>query len=99
MDFRNYYPRKRVKKDLLPNSGNYIGLLGGYNFNAIAESAEPGETNNSNAFFMGGVWGIQRNYQSGIHLGLNLGAGFIAGEHIDLGLTGLWSFELGFVIK
>ena len=78
-DFRNYYNRKRVKKDLRNNSGNYVALRGGYNFGSIADNVDFGTTEVSNSFYMGPVWGIQRNYQSGIHLGLSLGGGFRSG--------------------
>jgi hypothetical protein len=97
--YRNYYPRKKVKKALRPNSGNYIGLIAGYNFDAIADNIDFGTTRLSNSFFMGPVWGIQRNYQSGIHLGLSLGGGFGIGQHSDFFFTGVGSFQLGFVIK
>ena len=48
-DFRNFYARKRVKKDLNPNSGNYVGLRTGYNFGAIADNVDFGTTETSNA--------------------------------------------------
>ena len=67
--FRNYYPRKRVKKELNPNSGNYIALDAGYYFDTLTKET----TRLTNSFFMGPVWGIQRNYKSGIHLGFSLG--------------------------
>jgi hypothetical protein len=91
--------RKKQKKELNYNSGNYVGLRGGYNFRAIAENNEPGTPSTEEAFYLGGVWGIQRNYKSGIHLGFSLGAGFATGRNQNLGFTGLGSFELGFVIK
>lgn len=97
--YRNYYLRKRVKKPLNQNSGNYIGLLTGYNFDAIADDIEAGTTRQSNSFFMGPVWGIQRNYKSGIHLGFNIGPGFGIDRDSDFYFTGIGAFEFGFVIK
>lgn len=97
--FRNYYMRKKQKKELNFNSGNYIGLLGGYNFSSIAESNEPGTPNAEEAFYLGAVWGIQRNYKSGLHLGFSLGGGFLTGKNESLGFAGLGAFEFGFVIK
>ena len=97
--FRNYYMRKKQKKELNFNSGDYVGLLGGYNFRSIAENNEPGTPNTEEAFFLGGVWGIQRNYQSGIHFGFSLGGGFVTGKNENLGFTGLGSLEFGFIIK
>lgn len=97
--FRNYYPRKKVKKELKPNSGNYIGLVAGYNFGTITDNLDVGKFSSEDAFFLGPVWGFQRNYKSGIHLGLSLGWGFITGSNRDFGSTGVGSFELGFVIR
>ena len=51
------------------------------------------------AFYLGPVWGIQRNYKSGIHLGLSLGAGFITGANTNFDFHGVGSFELGFIIS
>ena len=97
-DFRNYYSRKRVKKDLNPNSGNYVALRAGYIFDAITDNVDFGTTETSQSFFMGPVWGIQRNYKSGIHLGLSLGAGFATGNHTDLRATGIGQFNIGFAL-
>ncbi len=97
--FRNYYPRKKVKKELNPNSGNYIGLVAGYYFDSIAKKADAPAFAQSNSFYMGALWGIQRNYKSGIHIGLSLGGGFGTGENMDLKFVGVGEFELGFVIK
>ena len=60
--FRNYYPRKKVKKELKPNSGNYIGLVAGYNFGTITDNLDVGKFSSEDAFFLGPVWGFQRNY-------------------------------------
>ncbi len=98
LDFRHYYPRKKVKKELRPNSGNFVGLVTGYNFASIADNLDFGEFDDEKAFFLGPVWGIQRNYQSGIHLSLILGGGFITGSNTDFDAHGIISFELGFVI-
>ena len=98
--YRNYYPRKRVKKDLRPNSGNYVGILTGYRFNSIADNAEYDISDRlENSYYLGPVWGIQRNYQSGIHLGLSLGGGFAVGSSSDIYFTGVGGFEFGFVIN
>jgi hypothetical protein len=99
--YRNYYPRKKVKKELMPNSGNYVGLSTGYILNSIADNLEDFDApfKEESGFFLGPVWGIQRNYKSGIHLGLSLGGGFITGKNTDFSGTFVGSFELGFVIN
>jgi hypothetical protein len=97
--YRNYYPRKKVKKELNPNSGNYIGLVTGYYFDTIAESSDVATFRQSDSFYLGAMWGIQRNYKSGIHLGFSIGGGFGTGQNMDLDYVGVGEFELGFVIK
>jgi len=97
-EFRNFYPRKRVKKDLNPNSGNYVAVRAGYYFGSIVDNVDFGTTELSKSFFLGPVWGIQRNYQSGIHFGFSLGAGIATGSHTDLRLTGIGQLQLGFAI-
>ena len=101
--FRNYYKRKRVKKsDLRSNSGNYFGLFALYQFeplgdpNNLIEAVAYFETRN--VYAIGPVWGIQRNYASGLHLGLSLGFGVIGGENIQTGVSGVGEFELGFIL-
>ena len=92
---RNYYPRKRVKKsNLRPNSGNFIALQGGYYFPAIYD----GLTSADKSFFIGPAWGIQRNYASGIHLGLSLGLGYGNGPYRDGGIAGTGHFTFGFTL-
>lgn len=98
---RNYYPRKRVKKELGFNSGNYIGAIGGYVFEAITEWNKTDDTQRfANSGFVGGVWGIQRNYKSGVHLGLSLGGGLSMGQNFDNArFVPVGGFELGFAVK
>jgi hypothetical protein len=99
ISFQNYYNRKWVNKVLNPNSGNYVGLSAGYCFDSFKDNLEFGTTQRSNAFFIGPVWGIQRNYKSGIHLNLSLGPGIGFGENSDVFYTGVGGFEFGFVIN
>jgi hypothetical protein len=99
VSFQNYYKRKMVNKVLNPNSGNYFGLSAGYYFDSIKDNLEFGATERSNSFFIGPVWGIQRNYKSGIHLNLSLGPGIGFGESSDIFLSPAGGFEVGFVIN
>lgn len=101
--FRNYYTRRAVKKDnLRSNSGNYVGLYASYQLEALGEPSSFDQfivsLETSNVYTVGPVWGIQRNYASGIHLGLSLGIGIIGGEYIETGVTGIGEFEFGFVL-
>ncbi|GEM_PF-2642931 len=101
--FRNYYNRKFVRKDnLKQNSGNYIALLGNYQFENLVDLGVlgTGETG-LDSFSIGPVWGIQRNYGSGIHLDLSVGVGYRVGQsdefiEIESGLTLIGGFELGY---
>ncbi|MEM9338412.1 MAG: hypothetical protein AAGA66_06755 [Bacteroidota bacterium] len=101
---RNYYRRKSQKKDnLRNNSGNYVALLSGYNFKtSVSVGNDVVETNLDN-FFIGPVWGIQRNYASGIHLDLNIGLGYVKAQSnqniaIQEGITLIGEFEIGYKI-
>lgn len=96
-EFRNYYPRKRVKKELKANSGNYIGLIGGYNFGHIVGDPLFETFKYEKELYFAALWGIQRNYKSNIHLNLHLGPGIIThGSGVD-GLL-MINFHLGFGI-
>ena len=100
--FRNYYERKRVKKDnLRNNSGNYYGIYTWYQFDTIITESDFTLESDLNSFLIGPVWGFQRNYASGIHLDLSLGLGYqVVEETIGLdsqnGITFVGGFELGY---
>jgi outer membrane scaffolding protein for murein synthesis (MipA/OmpV family) len=101
--FRNYYSRKFIRKDnLRPNSGNYFGLFASYQFETLGTPSNFTEViayrETSNVYTVGPVWGFERNYASGMHLGLSLGAGVIGGKYIETNATILGEFELGFVL-
>ena len=101
--FRNYYKRNNVRKsDLRPNSGNYVGIFASYQFEALGD---PNTLNEfiahlelSNVYTVGPVWGFERNYASGVHLGLSVGAGLIGGKYIETGASIIGEFEFGFVL-
>jgi len=94
VSFRNYYARKKVKKELLPNSGNYFGVTSKYVF-GITTNDEIEQS----PIIGGVVWGMQRNYQNGFRLGLELGTGLVTGRNVDTGLVPIANFNLGFVIN
>lgn len=89
-EIRNYYDRKQVKKELAPNSGNYFALAVGYYMNRIINDSgkENYDESLENSFFVGPVWGFQRNYLNGFHLNISFGLGYQQGEHLD-GRVGL----------
>jgi len=93
--FRNYYARKSVRKQLNPNSGNYVALDAGYYFDSITNET----TRISNTFFVGPVWGIQRNYKSGIHLGFSIGPGVFIADNTEFQVSGIGQLQLGFVLN
>lgn len=96
--YRNYYTRKSVKKDNLGfNSGNYIGLYAGYVFEPLSHTDFILGSVTS-VWEFGPVWGFERNYASGIHLGLNIGPGLIGGPDTNTEFRFIGSFEFGFVI-
>jgi hypothetical protein len=98
VDFRNYYnfgKRLGRGKNTNNNSGNYLALRGEYKFAPIVNKDQFSTFNSG--VTLGGVWGIQRVYNSGIYLGLSLGAGFIFGDK-KFETTGMGDFHLGFNI-
>ncbi len=98
VDFRNYYnfgKRLGKGKNINNNSGNYLALRAEYKFAPVVNKDQFSTYNNG--FALGGVWGIQRVYNSGIYLGLSLGAGFLFGDK-KFQSTGMGSFHLGFNI-
>ena len=97
-DFRNYYnfgKRLGKGKNINDNSGNYLALRAEYKFSPVVNKEQFPTYNNGVA--LGGVWGIQRVYNSGIYLGLSLGAGFLFGNN-KFETTGMGDFHLGFNI-
>ena len=101
--FRNYYERKSTKKsNLRPNSGNYVGLLTSYGFESIIDIDLFGTVESSlDNFSIGPVWGIQRNYASGIHLDVSIGFGYVGYQSdelvsVDSGVNFIGGFEFGF---
>ena len=101
--FRNYYKRKFTRKDNLKNnSGNYVALYGSFQFepthNPSTLLAQTRALQVTNVFTIGPVWGFERNYASGIHLGLSIGPGVIGGEYVDTEFSIIGEFEFGFVL-
>ncbi len=97
-DFRHYYNfEKRLAKgkNINNNSGNYLALRTMYIFDPIVNKEN--FLNYNNGLALGGVWGIQRVYKSGIYLGLSIGGGFIFGDE-KFDTTGMGDFHLGFNI-
>lgn len=96
--FRNYYTRKRIKKDLENNSGNYLGVLALYVLKPSIEISNIIEHPQEAFYSIGPVWGIQRNYNSGFHLGLSLGMAIQGGEYIKSSVKTTGSIELGLTL-
>jgi hypothetical protein len=97
-DFRNYYnfgKRLGKGKNINNNSGNYLALRTLYTFEPVVNKDQFPDYNNG--FALGGVWGIQRVYNSGIYLGLSLGVGYLFGDK-KLDATSMGDFHLGFNI-
>lgn len=97
-EIRNYYDRKQVKKELASNSGNYFALAAGYYMNRIINDSgnEYYDESYENSFFVGPVWGFQRNYLNGFHLNISVGLGYQQGEYIDGRITMITNGGFGF---
>lgn len=95
-DFRNYYnfeKRQMKGKSINNNSGNYLALRANYTFDPVVNKDQ--FPNFNKGFSVGGVWGIQRVYNSGIYLGLSLGVGYLFGDQ-KFDTVGMGDFHLGF---
>ncbi len=96
--YRTYYKRRRIRKDnLMNNSGNFLGYFGGYRFKAFGSDdfspvLERGE------YSIGTVWGMQRNYRSGIHFTLSIGPGLVGGQGVRAKFNMVGELEFGFTI-
>jgi hypothetical protein len=94
--FRNYYTRKHIKKDLKNNSGNYLGILAIYVLKPSINISNTIVHEQETFYSIGPVWGVQRNYKSGVHLGLSLGLAIQGGKYFKSAIRTTGSFELGF---
>ncbi len=89
-EYRHYYNLEKRRDEgrlSTPSSGNYIGLFAEPSFVFLKGE----EATN---LFAGGVWGIQRNYSSHIHLDFSLNAGI--GQN---GFESKAGLRLGFWLK
>ncbi|WP_422361516.1 hypothetical protein [Reichenbachiella sp.] len=99
-EIRNYYNRKFVKKELEQNSGNYVALAFGYSGNRLGDAENViFENSYENSFFVGPVWGFQRNYKTGFHLNLSIGLGYQDGEYLDGGVKIISTGGIGFFLR
>ena len=95
--YRSYYKRKKQKKDFQSNSGNYIGAILGYQGDELITNSERKTFNNR---LMGGaVWGIQRRFQSNIHLGLQTGVVMTYDDYLGISWDVVARVQLGWIIK
>ena len=79
VDLRHYYNLdKRAKENLniSRNSGNYLAMRVEYIFPRADVIGVSSDEKVSTIIF-GFVWGIQRNYAKGFHLGLSIGPGMM----------------------
>ena len=97
---RHFYNlKKRFEKgrNAARNSGNYIAAL----VEVRSGEAIIGELDlvDDYAFFAGPVWGLQRIYNSGFKLNLNLGAGYGINDSGDSFFSPVIGIQLGWLIK
>ena len=97
--YRYYYNlNKRLEKGkkVSENSGNYIAAIG------TIESGKPliGDyyLNKNYSVFIGPAWGLQRVYNSGFKLNLNLGAGYGFNDLGDSYVSPIIAIQLGWLI-
>ncbi|MCC9137543.1 hypothetical protein ACFSKU_15560 [Pontibacter silvestris] len=95
---RGYYnlnKRSKAGKNVSDNSGNFIALSIYGNTPSLIEHEESG---NEASYGVGPVWGMQRNFNSGLNLTVTAGAGYGKDKFGDEGLTPLLRLNLGFLL-
>ncbi|APG61191.1 hypothetical protein [Christiangramia salexigens] len=94
--YYNFLKRSEKDKKTSENSANYIALLGS------VTGGDPiiGDLRYDSDYgiFFGPAWGMQRVYNSGFKLNLNLGAGYGFNENGDSYIAPLVAFQLGWVM-
>lgn len=98
--FRHFYNlKKRFErgKNTARNSGNYVAAL----VEVRSGEAIFGELDlvDDYALFAGPVWGLQRVYNSGFKLNLNLGAGYGLNDSGNSFFSPVFGIQLGWLIK
>lgn len=76
------------------NSGNYLALR------ADAQSSSVWTLNDDmpGRFSLGALWGLQRQYYSGLHLGLELGVAYAVDANRQWGAVPLLNLQLGWLL-
>ena len=97
--YRYYYnleKRNKKGKKVSENSGNYIAAVG------LIESANPiigdMDLRGDFAVLIGPAWGLQRVYNSGFKLNLNLGAGYGFNDIGESYIAPFISLQLGWLL-
>lgn len=103
-DLRFYYNRRKQKKELMKNSGNFVALTGGYFLNSVYNNlpslySSKAPTPFDGSFYVSPLWGIQRNYKSGFHFLLTFGYGISGGNNKEMEGIFVSDLILGFTIK
>ena len=90
--YYNLNKRQLKGKHTALNSGNFWGLNARYQFKAISDNGD-----DFSSVFISPMWGIQRNYDSRISLGIRLGYGVVITKDNSY-LSPFINFKLGFVL-
>jgi len=95
--YHNFNRRQRLDKNTSGNSGNYIAAAQAIFFSQLRISTNVEGPDDFNLGFYGMVYGIQRTYEKGFNLNVELGAGYYKGDGVLDGYGPLFNFTFGWV--
>ncbi|NNJ88440.1 MAG: hypothetical protein HKP53_03490 [Eudoraea sp.] len=94
--YHNFNRREELGKRVSGNSGNYIAAAQAIFFSQLRLATDI-EPDDYNLGFYGLVYGIQRTYDSGFNINVELGGGYYRGDGAPSGYGPLFSLNFGWV--
>lgn len=98
LQYRNYYnldKRTTSHKNTIGNSGNYVSIHSSYYYGL---NSDRNYFNFLDGLTLGGTWGIQRTYKSGLNINLNTGLGYNFSPNKTKTVVPLLNFTIGWIL-
>ncbi|MBT8222007.1 MAG: hypothetical protein KJN96_02435 [Eudoraea sp.] len=94
--YHNFLRRERLGKTVSGNSGNYVAAAQAIFFSQLRFATDI-EPDDFNLGFYGMVYGIQRTYENGLNLNVEIGGGYYRGDGVPSGYGPLIGINFGWV--
>ncbi len=97
MQYRWFYKLKHEAKQgmkLRGNSGNFLAFRAEAKSKPMYDVLEEAPSR----FAVGAVWGLQRQYVTGFHLGFEIGFGYALSESAETGFVPMGNIKIGWLI-